>query len=507
MKIKNLLGCLATYILILFRHGYVFGSGDQSEMLPYAKYLADNSLYTKDFYIQSIAAFVPNERFVFSKSLSYFTHHLPEVTLGLHCLASMGLLLGLRYLSEKWLTTELMRWIATLAPILLLYNINLGGNELYYNSLTPSYLAQAIGLWAFVLVFSGYLGWAYALIFLATFIHPLIGVQLWLLVAATHFIAKFKDAAYENWLTIIGINAGYLLTAGFYIYKIKSNYDTGNADNNLLLNIIEFRAPHHYFPSYYPLKNWLILLPLFTFYFISAHTLLRVLIGVLLTGCAVYAFGVSVLKSPTILSTQWFATTVWLKTFSIMAFIGIIESFIVDTKWAKKILYNPFILKGLGVSALLSVIFMTPQYQVFKNKDYDFSMTLLSQKPEVDIALKAQSLTPKDAQFMIPPNLSEFRFWSERSSFIDYKATNHRQAAFAEWYSRIQQVYHINLDNRRNNTDLLYLANLNYLQLGEGEFRLWAAHSGVTHIITYKNHVLNFQKIGENEVFVIYLIK
>lgn len=507
MKIKILLGCLAAYVLILFRHGYVFGSGDQSEMLPYAKYLADNTLYTKDFYIQSIAAFVPNERFVFSKCLSFFINYLPEVTLGFHFLATMGVLLGLRHLAEKWLTTELMRWIATLAPILLLYNINLGGNELYYNTLTPSYLAQVIGLWTFVLIFSGYVGWSYALIFVATLIHPLIGVQLWLLVAATHVIAKSQNAAYESWLTIIRINIGYLLTAGFFIYKIKSNYDTGYVDNDLFLNIIEFRAAHHYFPSYYPLKNWLILLPLFALYFISAHSLLRVLIGVLLTGCVVYTFGVSVLKSPTILSTQWFATTVWLKTFSIIAFVGIVESFIVEKKWAKNILDNSLILKGLGIISLMSVIFMTPQYQVFKNKNYDFWTTHLSQKPEVDIALKAKSLTPKDALFMIPPNLSEFRYWSERSSFIDYKATNHRQAAFAEWYSRIKQVYHVSLDNRRNNADLPYLANLNYQQLPRGEFALWAAHNGVTHIITYKNHALDYPKIGENDVYVIYQIK
>ena len=507
MKLKILLGCLAAYVLILFRHGYVFGSGDQSEMLPYAKYLADNTLYSKDFYIQSIAAFVPNERFVFSKGLSFFINHLQAVTFGVHFLATIGLLLGLRKLAEKWLITEGLRWIAVLAPILILYNINLGGNELYYNSLTPSYLAQVIGIWAFVLIFSGYVDFSYALIFLATFIHPLIGVQLWLLVAATHFISKFQDKAYETWRTIILINIGYLLTAGFYIYKIKSSYDNGLIDNGLFLNIIEFRAPHHYFPNYFPLKNWLILLPLFALYFAVAKPLLRVIIGVLLTGCIVYTFGVLVLKSPTILSTQWFSTTIWLKTFAIMTVFGLAEGFILETKWGQKIFDNSLIFNILVMVSLISIFFMTPQYQAFKNKNYDFFPTNLSQNPEVDIALKAKALTPKNALFMIPSTLSAFRYWSERSSFIDYKATNHRQAAFAEWYSRIQQVYHINLDSRRNNADLPYLANLNFQNLPKGEFSLWAAHSGVTHIITYKNHVLNFPKIGENKVFVIYEIK
>ncbi len=507
MKIKILLGCLAAYILILFRHGYVFGSGDQSEMLPYAKYLADNTLYAKDFYIQSIAAFVPNERFVFSKLLSFFINHLQSITFFVHFLATIGLLLGLRKLAERWVTTEGLRWIAVLAPILILYNINLGGNELYYNALTPSYLAQVVGVWAFVLIFSGYVDFSYALIFLATFIHPLIGVQLWLLVAMMHLIAKSKDSAHETWRTIILINIGYLSTAGFYIYKIKNSYDNGLIDNELFLNIIEFRAPHHYFPNYFPTKSWLILLPLFALYFAVAQPLLRVIIALIVTGCGVYTFGVLVLKSPTILSTQWFAMTIWLKTFAMMTLVSVIEDFIVEKKWAQKLFDNSLIFNSLVVISLISIFFMTPQYQALRNKNYDFFTSNLSQNPEVDISLKAKALTPKNALFMIPSDMSAFRYWSERSSFIDYKATNHRQAAFAEWYSRIQQVYHINLDNRRNNADLTYLANLNFQNLPKGEFSHWAAHSGVTHIITYKNHVLDFPKIGENEAYVIYEIK
>ena len=65
MTWKTLIGSAAAYVIILFRHGYTFGSGDQSEMLPYAKFLKNNTLYANDFYIQNIAAHVPNERFVF----------------------------------------------------------------------------------------------------------------------------------------------------------------------------------------------------------------------------------------------------------------------------------------------------------------------------------------------------------------------------------------------------------------------------------------------------------
>jgi hypothetical protein len=507
MKLKTLCGCLAAYILVLFRHGYIFGSGDQSEMLPYSKYLTDNGLYPKDFYVQGIAASVPNERFVFSKALSFFINYLPEVTFAIHAIATFFLILGLQKLAQKWLYTEGSRWIAVLAPIFILYNINLGGNELYYNTLTPSYLAQVAGLWAFILIFAGYMDWSYSLILLATFIHPLIGAQLWLIVFLSHIISKYKDVAYESWRTIILINLGYLLTAGFFIFKIKSGYDAGDISSEMFLSIIEFRAPHHYFPNYFPLKNWLILMPLFALYFIVAKPLLRLIIGVILTGCAVYAFGVLVLKSPTITSLQWFSTTIWLKTFSIMAFIGIIESFMLDLKWFEKRFNSDLILKTLMALSLISIVLITPQYRLFKNKNYDFFTANLIETPDVNIALKAKELTPKDALFLIPSDLSSFRYWSERSVFIDYKAINHHQAAFSEWYKRIQNVYKISLDDRLKNADLPFLANENFKQLKENDFLQFAQNQGITHVLTFKNCVLNFPKIWANDVYVIYEIR
>ncbi len=507
MKLKTLFGAIAAYILLLFRHGYVFGSGDQSEMLPYAKYLADNSLYTKDFYIQSIAAFVPNERLIFSKGLSFFVDYLPELTFAVHSIATIFLILGLYRLAQIWLTTESVRWIAALAPIFILYNINLGGNELYYNSLTPSYLAQVVGLWAFVLIFNGYIDRSYLLICLATYIHPLIGIQLWLIVVLIDVFFKCTEEEYETWTTIILINIGYLLTAGFYVFRIKNGYDAGNISNETFLNIIEFRAPHHYFPNYFPLLGWFILMPLFFIYYIVGEPLLRLLLALILGGCVVYTFGVLVMESPTIMSVQWFSTTIWLKTFSIMICIGLIESFFLEKKGRAKWLIDAWFLTFLVACSFMSLIFMTPQYRLFKNKNYDFLTTELIKTPDVNIALKAKELTPRDALFLIPSDVSSFRYWSERSIFIDYKAINHRQTVFGEWYKRIQNVYKISLDDRLRNADLPYLANENFKQLKENDFLQFAQNQGITHVLTFKNCVLNFPKIGENEAYILYKIQ
>ena len=191
--LRIFIGCFAATILLLFRHGYVFGSGDQSEMLPYAKYLADNSLYPSDFYIQSIAASVPNERFVFSWLLSLFGDRLNWAVFGLHFSATMLLILGLYRITSLALDTEGARWLAALAPVLLLYDVNLGGNELYYNIFVPSYVAQVIGIWVFVYGIKGNAFKFFGLLILMTYIHPLIGLQLWLLLSLSFLIVFLKD--------------------------------------------------------------------------------------------------------------------------------------------------------------------------------------------------------------------------------------------------------------------------------------------------------------------------
>ena len=507
MTWKTLIGSAAAYVIILFRHGYTFGSGDQSEMLPYAKFVKNNTLYANDFYIQNIAAHVPNVRFVFSWLLSFADAHLAEVAFGVHAVATILLIAGLHRIASKFIMTEIMRWLAVLVPILLIYGINLGGNELYYNSLIPSYLAQVAGVWAFVFLLEGYLRPPYIFVGIATALHPLIGVQIWLIIVLLN--SRHRIAEIEHWwLRIFLPNAIYVIAAGIYIGLIKANYDGGAAISSRdFLDIIAFRAPHHYFPDSFGWLSWLILLPMFVIHWIAAHSGMKRMIYIMVGGCIVYSTGIYVFGSPTILSTQWFATTVWLKMLAVIAVFGLIESFVFSEEWAESKLDKQLAFNGLLVGAFVALVLMTPQYLAFKNKPYDFPYSNV-QSSEVDISKLAKEKTPTDALFLIPSDLSEFRFWSERSSFIDYKATNHRQAAFAEWYARIQKIYNISLADRRAGVEnLTELANAHFQELTENDFLKLADSQHITHVLTFKNHVLNFPKIAENSKYVIYKIE
>lgn len=505
-SVQIFIGCFASTVLLLFRHGYTFGSGDQSEMLPYAKYLSDNSLYPFDFYIQSIAASVPNERYIFSWFLSLLEQNLNWAVFGLHFVATMFLVLGLYRFAQKKLDTEGGRWLAVLAPVLLLYDVNLGGNELYYNAFLPSYAAQVFGLWAFVYAIQGKVIPVFGLLMLTTYVHPLIGVQLWLLINLSFFTILYIERNKTSFLSVLIANGLYLTTGGLYILKIKTGYDLNSVSTQDFLDIITFRAPHHYFPHTFPLRNWLILAVPFGLGWYFSEGFLRFIFRWIILGTLVYLVGIYFFKNPTPLSTQWFATTVWLKTFSFILVINVLEALLTKTSFHTKTLEpKSLILNGLIVLGFLSTVFMTPQYRLFKQKPYDFPF-FKTDNFEVNISKLAKEYTPKNALFLIPSDLSEFRFWSERSNFIDYKATNHRQAAFSEWYKRIQNVYKISLADRLKGANLTALANQHFQELKESDFLNFAKNQGVTHVLTYRNVVLNFKKVIENEKYTIYQI-
>ncbi len=513
--LRILLGCFVCTVLLLFRHGYTFGSGDQSEMLPYAKYLTDNTLYASDFYIQSISSVVPNERYIFSWFLSFFGDNMDWAAFFGHFVATMLLILGIYRIAAIEFRTEWGRWLAVLSVTFLFYGVNLGGNELYYNTFIPSYVAQVIGIWVLFYAMRGRVIHVYGLLMLITYIHPLIGIQLLLLVNLVFLVIQFLNKTKTPFLGLLIINSLYFLTAGVFILKIKMSYDASDMTAQQFFDIIAFRAPHHYFPHTFPLSNWLILATPFLVAWILSSGFVRILFSWIIVGSFVYLMGIYVFQNTTPLSMQWFSTTVWLKTFSIIITLNFIEAIFDKSEFHKKLLASKHtFLYYLTAASLLAVVFMTPQYRLFAEKPYDFPF-FNTENAEVQISKLAKQHTPKDALFLIPADFSEFRFWSERASYVDYKATNHRQSAFAEWYKRIQEVYKISLSDRLKGANLMVLANHNFQNLTATDFIKFHENQHITHVLTYKNVSLvhlskneenDFQRVVENDKYVIYKI-
>ena len=191
------LGALATLVLAIFRWGYEYGRGDQMQLLSYALYLRDNSLYPHDFFIQNLSAAVPNERYFFTWLISWLTPVLEPACFVLHVLFGMYLFWLCYRLAAKFIEAKHLRWLAVLLVFIPLYNTNLGGNELYYNTFFVSNPVKALGLHAVLWILNRKYMAALAMAAFITLLQPVNGVQLFVTFSGILFFGKLF-----NWLPI-----------------------------------------------------------------------------------------------------------------------------------------------------------------------------------------------------------------------------------------------------------------------------------------------------------------
>ncbi len=498
---------------MLFRMGYLFGENDLVEDLCYAKYLANNDLYKSDFYINHIANHVPNERYIFANFAAFLGSRVEVFFFLGHAMLSFYLLLGLNRLSDFWIENKGLKWIALVILLLCLDNIHLGGNELYYNMLVPSYVAQVFGLWAILFFLEQKVFWTVFLLFITTLFHPLIGAQLWMILLGMVFINHLKELLIlkniknklESFIKKVPITLmGFacFLASMIWILKIQNGYNVGVIDTEKWFEIMQFRASHHYFPLSFPIKNSLILVPIFSWgylFFRRNHSLIARFYEVVVLGIFAYMIGVYVLKQPLFLSTQWFATTIWLEMFSVMGIMAFLQNKILIFKQKD---YEKQIIIGLVAIASMGIFLMIPQFRLFKNKPYQF-FCFENQSTSRQIALKAKILTDTNAVFLIPFDNTDFKYWSERSVWIDYKSIAHQKAAIAAWYERVQKGYGVDFKDYHNKLNINDLAKQHWLSKSTDDF-LQLKKEGVTHILTFKNHLLNLPIVIENKDWIIY---
>lgn len=504
-KMKHLLSLFAAYLFLLSWNGYIYGHGDMIELLPYAKWLTDSTLYPKDFFIQHISAQSVNERYILAYFFSMFGKWMPQVALLLHLVCGLFLLEGLFRLAKIFIRSQGLIWIAILIPFIPLMNWNLGGNEMYIPLITSSTVAKVFGIWSiyFFLKKENYKknNWyVYILLSIATFIQPLVGLQLFLVLTGVRVLIVIFDKKIE-WKSFLPV-VFYILTGGVWVFWLQRDFAEGGIDNRLLFDFLEFRLPHHFIPTYFSKKAAIVLLPLFAwslFFYYKKNKTVFWMFALTLLGMLIYTIGVEVLESSTIVSSQWFKTTIWLKSLSVIALLCFLENKI---PILQKEIFQKICTWGLRIMGIISIAMILNPVSIFKTKTYDFFF-LNKKNTEIGIAEIAKAVTPKDALFIIPMHLTHFKNYSERSTYIDYKAVIHRKSIIPIWYERIQEVYDINIETRQSGKDNVMVGNQNFRNLTMEDLQVFS-EKGIQYLLTFKEVDLPLKRIGENENYVIF---
>lgn len=466
-------------LLAYYYHGFQVYSSDTIETVPYALWLADNSLFPSDFHLSFLREIIPNERIVISGILHFFSANISLASHIFHGICSIFLFAGMVRLADIILKNIELAIIAVFITVFSLYNINVGSNELYYNMFVPSLAGKAAAIWALVFFIQKRKWLTTSVLILATFLHPLVGFQLFIVLTGINIFLHYKDK--ESYFTVLF----YLITAGLWILFILLGQNNSEIASELItkisfFEIIEYRIGHHFFPAYFPKSHLVISILLYTFgliYFFKKNTKFFYFFIISLIGIIIYFVGLF-FQWELILSSQWMKINIWLKFLSVIASIALIQN-LFEKKTHRLITLIIFIGSlGFAINRFAPV--------------YD-------DPPSVDLYTWISINTNKEDLFLVPPQLVDFKARTLRSSYFDFKAMLHHKPAIYLWADRFYEVYGMEAKNRHKGISIFTAVRDNYLSTYKRE-----AFDSVDYIIVpkYLSTVINtLENDGNNPAF------
>ena len=167
-------------VLLYIKNGYQTGLGDGPEFLTFALKYQHPELYKNDLFMQSMLGMGWNERTFFGLFFSVFPN-LEWAGFVAHVFITIGIVAGTLIVSNYILNNLLWATIATMTILLPLQNIDLGSTTLYFNNIQGESFANLFCIWAFVCWLYNKKSWSIVMIVAATFFHPLIGLQVFIM--------------------------------------------------------------------------------------------------------------------------------------------------------------------------------------------------------------------------------------------------------------------------------------------------------------------------------------
>jgi hypothetical protein len=216
----------------------------------------------------------------------------------------------------------------------------------------------------------------------------------------------------------------------------------------------------------------------------------------ILLGIMVYEIGVEKMNSTLALYTQWWKTTIWVEAFAMILISKKCENAFrrVRPLYRFGFIVPILILLACGVYRLSGWFSHATPYQFPWQKEIS---------PEMDISLKAGQLTPDNALFVIPVGLTEFRWFSKRGTYIDWKPMLHQEKFLNEWYQRTNEIYHFGIPEQEAGFNLYHFSHYLLHEPSSMSVEYWK-RKGITHIISTNPLLTELELVYSNPQLAIY---
>ncbi|WMJ74789.1 DUF6798 domain-containing protein [Cytophagaceae bacterium ABcell3] len=492
-------------ILVLFQ-GYQIGTETHSEFLSYSVHLKESTILTNDLFIQSIKAAGWNEHMVSASILSFFYPFQETIVLILHILATVGIVIGMLRLCSHFIQNTYLSYTVVLLTLLISYNANTGGDEMWRNSLQGASIAKALGIWAIVLVLSDKIVKGTALTMASTLLEPIIGLHLFLLFIPVFIYQVYVSQRVPLFEAILSVFF-YVLCAGVFIWSIRFSQGeqalASIANTDYISLVYKFRHPEFYHPLHFSKQGILLMLfliPIGLVYFHQKDQRVFVMLMTIVFGTFIYIGGLYQ-DSMLIISSWWFRTMIWAKLLGFIAVAGLLEKHFLKRSIKENKRLEVFVIGSACLAA--GMLFSIFQEALPGDKPYHFSSSNLRANPETDIALQIREKTPKNAVFIQPLEFTALKYYGKRASYVDFQTLPKRRDYLPTWKQRLKEVYNIHLDLPEKGPQLKKPAYAGLISLDEdGLMRLKA--KGVTHLLTYKEHHLHLRIVAGNDIYKVY---
>jgi hypothetical protein len=226
---------------------------------------------------------------------------------------------------------------------------------------------------------------------------------------------------------------------------------------------------------------------------------LRWFVVAILLGCVLYTIGVEKYRSPLVLYSQWWKTTIWLEALGCVAIAVGHEKgvpylrFFTKHFWAAPVV----ILLLIGTYRLSGWFGQSPAYM------FPWSKT---KSDAVDVSEHAAALTAENSVFIVPIDFTAFRWYAKRSLYVDYKALFHQEQFLNEWYRRIENIYAYGLKEKKGGFDINVFSKSLLEEPSLISTDYWRG-LGITHIVSSSTSIPSLKKIYSNKSYAIYSLQ
>ncbi len=491
--ILHIFAAILLYATVIIYQGYQYGQSDQTQILPVLYEQDHPGTYPKDHYVHTYLDSNVNERTIFHAILRYIGYASPVMVLIWHAIASIALLLAWIRIAGLYIRNKALLWICIGLILTIGFHAATGSNEIYYNQFVPSLPAKAFASWAiYYWLKQKYWYWS-AMLIPAVLIQPLVGLQVFIVTIAALGIDWLQKKETKQ-LPILPISLYVLITLPWIILLAMNN--GGQTDPGKFMDIIHFRLWHHFFGFTFSTFD-LILTFLFAITCLSFYKgKLRWMFATILFGIAVYEIGVEFIRSPLILYTQWWKTTIWIEAFAFIAVFSFVDQ--------KLELENKFTRWGLAFPILLLLAVSIYRLSGIFGAMPDYAAPLSNSPNDgVEISQKSKELTPDTALFIIPYDLTSFRWYSRRSNFIDWKAMLHNETFLYDWYDRVSEIYAFDMKAQEEGQTIRSNAAAMLSDPDAEQIAKWKS-LGITHMIGYPGKGSGMEPLAQNATYALF---